>query len=161
MNSKQQYAALTGVLVMETFVFALFCSITLHTPGAGAFGFLVAAAIVFYYSVRHPAPFGVAAGFFNVLLLSYFSQSQALPTALLLLLVVGASPYIEQLAPSLARIAFTGAYAVTALVLAFLTRGNTAPSLIALLWYCGAAAVTGLVGSRYLVRRSPLEQNHG
>jgi len=161
MNSKQQYAALTGVLVMETFVFALFCSITLHTPGAGAFGFLVAAAIVFYYSVRHPTPFGVAAGLFNVLLLSYFSQSQALPTALLLLLVVGASPYIEQLAPSLARIAFTGAYAVTALVLAFLTKGNTAPSLIALLWYCGAAAVTGLVGSRYLVRRSPLEQNHG
>lgn len=161
MNSKQQYAALTGVLVMETFVFALFCSITLHTPGAGAFGFLVAAAIVFYYSVRHPTPFGVAAGLFNVLLLSYFSQSSALPTALLLLLVVGASPYIEQLAPSLARIAFTGAYAVTALVLAFLTRGNTAPSLIALLWYCGAAAVTGLVGSRYLVRRSPLEQNHG
>jgi hypothetical protein len=161
MNSKQQYAVLTGVLAMETFVFALFCSITLHTPGAGAFGFLVAAAIVFYYSVRHPAPFGVAAGLFNVLLLSYFSQSQALPTALLLLLVVGASPYIEQLAPSLARIAFTGAYAVTALVLAFLTRGNTAPSLVALLWYCGAAAVTGLVGSRYLVRRSPLEQNHG
>src|SRR5450756_1042923 len=140
MSLKQQYAALAGVLAMEAFVFALFCGVTLHTPGAGAFGFLVAAAIVFYYSVRHPTPFGVAAGLFNTLLLSYFSQSQALPTALLLLLVAGTSPYIEQLAPGLARIAFTGAYAVTALVLAFFTRGNTAPSLIACLLYTSDAA---------------------
>jgi len=161
MNSKQQYAVLAGVLAMETFVFALLCSIALYTPTAGVFSFLVAAAVVFYYSVRHPTPFGVAAGLFNALLLSYFSQSQVLPTALLLLLVVGASPYIEQLAPSLARVAFTGAYAVTALILAFFTRGNTAPSLIALLWYFVAAAGTGLAGSRYLIRRSPLEQNHG
>jgi hypothetical protein len=161
MNLKRQYAILAGVLAMEAFVFALSCGVALHTPGAGGFGFLLAAAIVFYYSVRHPTPFGVAAGLFNTLLLSYFSQSQGLPTALLLLLVAGASPYIEQLAPSLARIAFTGAYAVTALVLAFFTRGNAAPGLVALLWYCVAAAITGLVGSRYLVRRSPLEQNHG
>ncbi|MCX6084711.1 MAG: hypothetical protein NT102_07095 [Caldiserica bacterium] len=161
MNLKRQYAVLAGVLAIEAFVFALFCGIALHTPGAGAVGFLVAAAIVFYYSVRHPTPFGVAAGLFNTLLLSYFSQSRELPTALLLLLVTGASPYIEQLAPGLARIAFTGAYAVTALVLAFFTRGSAAPGLAALLRYCVAAAVTGLVGSRYLVRRSPLEQSHG
>ena len=161
MNLKRQYAVLAGVLAMEAFVFALFCGVALHTPGAGAFSFLVAAATVFYYSVRHPTPFGVAAGLFNTLLLSYFSQSQELPTALLLLLVTGASPYIEQLAPGLARVAFTGAYAVTTLVLAFFTRGSAAPGLVALLWYFVAAAVTGLVGSRYLVRRSPLEQGHG
>ena len=161
MNLKRQYAVLAGVLAVETFVFALFCGIALHTPGAGAFGFLVAAAIVFYYSVRHPTLFGVAAGLFNTLLLSYFSQSQALPTALLLLLVAGTSPYIEQLAPGLARIAFTGAYAVTALVLAFFTRGSAAPGLVALMWYFVVAAVIGLEGSRYLVKRSPLEQNHG
>ena len=161
MSAKQQYAVLAAVLLIETFVFALFCSIALRAPSAGAFGFLVAAAIVFYYSVRHPTPFGVAAGLFNTLLLSYFSQSLALPTALLMLLIVGASPFIEQLAPSLARIAFTGTYTATALLLAFFTRGNTAPSLMTLLWYCAAAALAGLVGSRYLVRRSPLEQNHG
>jgi len=161
MSLKQQYAALAGVLAVETFVFALFCSIALHTPGLGAFGFLVVAAIVFYYSVRHPTAFGVAAGLFNALLLSYFSQSQALPTVLLLLLVVGVSPYIEQLAPGLAHVAFAGAYAATAVLLAFFTRGNTAPSLTGLAWYCAAAAVTGLVGSWYLVRRSPLEQSHG
>jgi len=161
MNLKQQYAVLAGVLALEAFVFALFCGVVLHTPGAGAFGFLVAAAIVFYYSVRHPTLFGVAAGLFNTLLLSYFSQSQALPTALLLLLVTGVSPYIEELAPSLARITLTGAYAATALVLAVFTRGNAAPGLVALLWYCVAATVIGLLESRYLVRRSPLEQNHG
>ena len=161
MSAKQQYAVLAAVLLIETFVFALFCSIALRAPSAGAFGFLVAAGIVFYYSARHPTPFGVAAGLFNTLLLSYFSQSLALPTALLMLLIVGASPFIEQLAPSLARIAFTGTYTATALLLAFFTRGNTAPSLMTLLWYCAAAALAGLVGSRYLVRRSPLEQNHG
>jgi hypothetical protein len=161
MNLKRQYGILAGVLAIEAFVFALFCSVALHTPGAGAFGFLVATAIVFYYSVRHPTPFGVAAGLFNALLLSYFSQSQGLPTALLLLLVVGVSPYIEQLAPGLARVAFSGAYAVTAFVLALFTRGSAAPGLTALLWYVVVAAVTGLVGSRYLVRRSPLQQNHG
>lgn len=161
MNSKQQYAVLAGVLAIEAFVFALFCGIALHTPGVGVFGFLVAAAIVFYYSVRHPTRFGVAAGLFNVLLLSFFSQSQGLPTALLLLLVVGTSPYIEQLAPGLARVAFTGAYAVTALVLALFTRGSAAPGLTALLWYVVVAAVIGLMESRYLVRRSPLDQNHG
>ena len=161
MSAKQQYAVLAAVLLIEIFVFALFCGIALRAPGTGAFGFLVAAAIVFYYSVRHPTPFGVAAGLFNTLLLSYFSQSLALPTALLMLLIVGASPFIEQLAPSLARIAFTGTYTATALLLAFFTRGNTAPSLMTLLWYCAAAALAGLVGSRYLVRRSPLEQNHG
>jgi len=161
MNAKRQYGVLAGVLAVETFVFALFCGIALHTPGAGAFGFLVAAAIVFYYSVHHPASFGVAAGLFNALLLSYFSQSQVLPTVLLLLLVVGVSPYIEQLAPSLARIAFAGAYVATVLILAFFTRGGPAPGLVALLWFCVAAAIAGVVGSRYLVRRSPLEQNHG
>jgi hypothetical protein len=161
MNLKRQYAILAGVLSMEAFVFALFCSVALHAPGAGAFGFLVAAAIVFYYSVRHPTPFGVAAGLFNTLLLSYFSQSRGLPTALLLLLVTGTSPYIEQLAPGLARIAFTGAYAVVAILLALFARGSAAPGLVALFWYFVAAAVTGLVGSRYLLRRSPLEQSHG
>ncbi|MHB8107179.1 MAG: hypothetical protein ACYDH4_07100 [Candidatus Cryosericum sp.] len=161
MTAKQEYAVLAGVLVVETFLFAMFCGIALRAPGTGACGFLVAAAIVFYYSARHPTPFGVAAGLFNTLLLSYFSQSQALPTALLLLLIVGASPYIEQLAPGLARIVFTGAYTATALLLAFFTRGDAAPTFMTLLWYCAAAAVAGLVGSRYLVRRSPLEQNHG
>jgi hypothetical protein len=161
MSMKQQYAVLAGVLAMEAFVFALMGSVALHAPGAGAFGFLVAAAIVFYYSVRHPTPFGVAVGLFNTLLLSYFSQSRGLPTALLLLLVTGAAPYIEQLAPGLARIAFTGAYAATALLLALFTRGSTAPGLAALFWYLVTAGVIGLAGSRYLLRRSPLEQSHG
>lgn len=161
MNLKRQYAVLAGVLAVEAILFALFCSVALRAPGAGAFGFLMATAVVFYYSVRRPTPFGVAAGLFNTLLLAYFSQSQALPTVVLLLLVTGVSPYIEQLAPGLARIAFAGAYVVTALVLAFFTRGGPAPSLVALLWYCAAAAVAGVVGSRYLVRRLPLEQNHG
>jgi hypothetical protein len=116
---------------------------------------------VFYYSVRHPTPFGVAAGLFNTLLLSYFSQSRGLPTALLLLLVTGTSPYVEQLTPGLARIAFTGAYAVVALLLSLFTRGSAPPGLAALFWYLVVAVVTGLVGSRYLLRRSPLEQSHG
>jgi hypothetical protein len=161
MNLNRQYAFLAGVLAMETFVFALLCGVALHIPGAGAFGFLLAAAVVFTYSVRHPTPFGVAAGLFNVLLLSYFSQALELPIALLLLLVTGTSPYIEQLAPGLARVTFAGAYVATVLVLALFTRGNTAPGLVPLLWYCATAAVTGLVGSRFLVRRSPLEQNRG
>jgi hypothetical protein len=161
MTIRRQYVVLTGVLAVEAFVFALLGSVALHAPGAGAFGFLVAAAIVFYYSVRHPTPFGVAVGLFNTLLLSYFSQSRGLPTALLLLVVTGASPYIEQLAPGLARAAFTGAYAATALLLALFARGSASPGLAALFWYLVAAAVTGLVGSRYLLRRSPLEQSHG
>jgi len=161
MNLKRQYAILAGVLVVELFVFALLCSIALHIPDAGAFSFLVATAIVFYYSVRHPTSFGVIAGLFSTLLLSYFSQSQGLPTALLLLLIAGTSPYIEQLARGLARAVFTGAYTVTALALALFTRGSAAPSFVALLWYAIVAAITGLVGSRYLVRRSPLEQHHG
>lgn len=161
MTLKQQYSVLAGVLAMETFVFALSSAIALHNPGVGAFGLLVAAAIVFYYSARHPTSFGIAAGLFNTLLLSYFSQSQGLPTALLLLLVTGVSPYIEQLAPGLAHIAFTGAYAVTALALGFFARGGAATGLPALSWYCVAATVTGLVGSRYLLRRLPLGQNRG
>ncbi|MFZ2413258.1 MAG: hypothetical protein WAW16_03490 [Candidatus Cryosericum sp.] len=146
---------------METFIFALFCSIALRTPGVGALSLLVAAAVVFYYSVHHHTFFGVAAGLFNTLLLSYFSQLRGLPTALLLLVVVGVSPYIEQLSPGLARLVFTGAYAVTVLALTVFARGNATPGPIALLSCFAAAAVTGLVGSRYLVRRSPLEQTHG
>jgi hypothetical protein len=161
MNLKRQYAILAGVLSAEAFVFALFGSVALRASGAGVFGFLVAAAIVFYYSVRHPTPFGVAAGLFNTLLLSYFSQSRGLPTALLLLLVTGTSPYVEQLTPGLARIAFTGAYAVVALLLSLFSRGSAPPGLAALFWYLVVAVVTGLVGSRYLLRRSPLEQSHG
>lgn len=161
MTLNRQYAFLAGVLTTEAFVFALFSSVALHTPGAGALSFLVATAVVFYYSVRHPTSFGVAAGLVNTLLLSYFGQAQGLPTALILLLVTGASPYIEQLAPGLGRIAFTGAYVVTALLLTVFTRGNAAPGLAALLSYVVAATVTGLVESRYLVRRSPLEQSHG
>jgi hypothetical protein len=161
MTPNRQYAFLAGILILEAFVFALFCSIALRTPGVGALSLLVAAAVVFYYSVHHPTSFGVAAGLFNTLLLSYFSQSRGLPTALLLLVVVGVSPYIEQLAPGLARLVFTGAYAVTVLSLTMFAKGNATPSLIALLAYFSAAAVTGLVGSRYLVRRSPLEQTHG
>jgi hypothetical protein len=161
MNLKRQYAILAGVLAVETFVFALLCGVALHIPEAGACGFLVAAAVVFAYSVRHPTPFGIAAGLFNVLLLSHFSQALGLPTALLLLLVTGISPYIEQLAPALARATFAGVYVATVLALALFTKGNAAPSLVPLLWYSATAAVTGLAGSRFLVRRSPLEQNHG
>jgi hypothetical protein len=161
MTLNRQYAFLAGVLILETFVFALFSSVALRTPGAGALSFLLAAAVVFYYSVRHPTSFGVAAGLINTLLLSYFGQAQGLPTALILLLVTGASPYIEQLAPGSGRIAFTGAYAVTALLLTVFTRGNRAPSFLGLTWYLVAATVTGLAESRYLVRRSPLEQSHG
>jgi len=161
MNLKRQYALLAGVLAMETLVFALLCAVALHIPEAGASGFLVAGAVVFAYSVRHPTPFGIAAGLFNVLLLSHFSQSLGLPTALVFLLVTGVSPYIEQLAPVLARVTFAGAYVAAVLVLAFFTKGNGAPSLIPVLWYCAAAAVTGLIGSRFLLRRSPLERTDG
>ena len=161
MTLNRQYAFLAGVLTLEAFVFALFSSVALHTPGAGALSFLLASAVVFYYSVRHPTSFGVVAGLFNTLLLSYFGQAQGLPTALILLLVTGASPYIEQLAPGLGRVAFTGTYVVTALLLTVFTRGNTALSLVAFLWYFVAATVTGFVESPHLVRRSPLGLNHG
>ncbi|MCX6064000.1 MAG: hypothetical protein NTV26_07480 [Caldiserica bacterium] len=161
MNLKRQYAVLAGVLAMETLVFALLCGVALHIPEAGASGFLVAAAVVLAYSVRHPTPFGIAAGLFNVLLLSHFSQALELPTALLLLLVTGISPYIEQLAPALARATFAGAYVATVLVLALFSKGNGAPNVIPLLWYCAAAGVIGLIGSRFLVRPSPLEHSHG
>ncbi|MCX6085758.1 MAG: hypothetical protein NTX94_04900 [Caldiserica bacterium] len=161
MNLKRQYALLAGVLAMEALVFALLCGVALHIPEAGASGFLVAAAVVFAYSVRHPTPFGIAAGLFNVLLLSHFSQALGLPTALLFLLVTGISPYIEQLAPALARVTFAGAYVAAVLALALFTNGNGAPSLIRVLWYGAAAAVAGLIGSRFLLRRSPLERNNG
>jgi hypothetical protein len=161
MTPTRQYAFLAGTLILEAFAFALLCVMALHVPGIGALSLLVAAAVVFYYSVHHSTSFGVAAVLFNTLLLSYFSQSRELPTALLLLVVVGVSPYIEQLAPGLARLAYMGSYAVTVLALAVFARGNDTPSLIALLSCFAVAAVTGLVGSRYLVRRSPLEQTHG
>lgn len=161
MNLRRQYAVLTGVLTAEAFIFALISNVALHTPEAGAVSFLVATTIVFTYSVRHPTSFGVAAGLFNALLLSYFSQEQFLPAALLFLLITGSSPYVEQLAPGLARAAFTGAYAIATTILALLSRGSTTPRLMALLVYFVVAAVAGLAGSRYLVRRSPLEQNHG
>ncbi len=161
MTVKQEYAVLAGTLLVETSVVALLCGIALYASGAGALSFLVAAGIVFYYSARHPAPFGIAAGLFNTLLLAYFSQSQPLPTVLLLLLVTGVSPYIDQLAPALARITFAGAYAFTALLLGFFTRGNSTPDITALLLFATIAIAAGLGGSRYLIRRSPLEQHHG
>lgn len=158
MNIKQEYLALGVTLLVETCIIDLLCGAALQVPGMGTLSFLVAGAIVFYYSARHPAPFGIAAGLFNALLLAYFSQSQALPTALLLLLVTGVSPFIEQLAPKVARITFAGAYAVVVLLLGVLTRGDAIPDAGTLVIFVAAAMAAGLAGSRYLIRRSPLEQ---
>jgi len=124
MTVKQQYAVLGGTLLVETVVAVLLCGIAMYAPGTGALSFLLGAGIVFYYSARHPAPFGIAAGLFNTLLLAYFSQSRALPTALLLLLVTGVSPYIEQLAPVLARITFAGLIRALSCCLASLQGGT-------------------------------------
>ncbi|MCE5192970.1 MAG: hypothetical protein ABFD13_02830 [Candidatus Cryosericum sp.] len=161
MTVKQQYAVLAGTLLVETVVAVLLCGIAMYAPGTGALSFLAGASIVFYYSARHPAPFGIAAGLFNTLLLAYFSQSRALPTALLLLLVTGVSPYIEQLAPVLARITFAGAYTCTVLLLSSLARGNSIPGISDLALFATIAIAVGFGESRYLIRRSPLEQYHG
>ncbi len=161
MNPKQQYAVLAGVLAGETLVFILLSGIALWLPGAGSLGFLMAAAIVYYYSARHPAPFGIITALFNTVALSYFSQSRGLPTALLFLLVSGVSPSIEQLSHGLARAVFTAAYTVTSLVLAVLVSGSTVPTPDAALGYILLAILTGFAGARYLVRPSPLEPGNG
>lgn len=161
MTTTQEYGVLAGVLLLETCIIALLCGIALHAPGAGFVPFLVAAGVVFYYSARHPAPFGILAGLFTTLLLAYFSQSRALPTALLLLTVTGVAPSIEQLAPVVARMTFAGAFAFTALLLSLLTRGSGSPGFTAFVLFTLIAALAGLVESRYLIRRSPLEARHG
>ncbi|MGB9667201.1 MAG: hypothetical protein ACPL2N_07805 [Candidatus Cryosericum sp.] len=161
MTTRQEYAVLAGVALLETCIIALLCGIALPVPGAGFVPFLVAAGVVFYYSARHPAPFGVIAGLFTTLLLAYFSQSLALPTALLLLAVTGVAPSIEQLAPAIARMTFAGAFAFTALLLSLLTRGSGTPGLTAFVLFTLIAALAGAVESRYLIRRSPLEARHG
>jgi hypothetical protein len=161
MNLKQQYAALAAILMGETVVFVLLSSVALWQPAAGGLGFLVAAAVVYYYSARHPTPFGIIASLFNTVVLSYFSQCRGLPTALLFLLVCGASPYIEQLSRGLARTVFAAAYAVTTLILAALVSGSMAPTARIVLCYALIAVLCGLAGARYLVRPSPLEPNNG
>lgn len=161
MTIKQEYMVLGLTLLIETCVTTVLSGAALRVPGMGALSFIVAASIVFYYSARHPAASGIAAGLFNTLLLAYFSQSQVLPTALLLLLVTGASPYIEQLAPMLARMTFAGAYVVTVLLLVFLAKGDVIPNAATLAVFVTAAVAAGLYGSRYLIRRSPLDQPRG
>jgi hypothetical protein len=161
MNLKQQYAGLAGVLIGEAFAFVLLASIALYLPAAGAAGFLAATVVVYYYSARHPTPFGVIAGLFNTLLLIYFGQCRGLPTALLFLLVSGASPYIEQLSPGLARVVFTAAYTITVLLLALLANGNVLPGVGIMLGYILLAIVTGFAAARYFIRPSSLEPIHG
>ena len=161
MNMKQRYVVLAAVLAAESLVFALLTGVTLSQPAAGALGLLVAAAVVFYYSARHPTPFGVVASIFNAVLLSYFSQSRGLPTVLLFLLVCGISPHVEQLSPSLARAVFAAAYTVTAITLGALVSGSIAPTVPAALCYLACAAVGGFAGARFLLRPSPLEPTNG
>lgn len=161
MNIKQRYVVLAAVLVGEVLLFALLTGVALSQPAAGAFGLLVAAAVVFYYSARHPTPFGVIASIFNTILLSYFSQSRGLPTVLLFLLICGVSPHVEQLSPSLARAVFAAAYTVTAVALGALVSGSTVPGVPAALCYVVCAAVGGFAGARFLLRPSPLEPANG
>jgi hypothetical protein len=152
---------LAGVLAGETLVFVLLSSVALWLPAAGGLGFLVAAAVVYYYSARHPAPFGIIAGLFNTLVLTYFSQCRGLPTALLFLFISGVSPYIEELSRGLARVVFTAAYAVTAVALAVLVSGSATPTVSVVLCYILLAILTGFAGARHLVRPSPLEPGNG
>lgn len=161
MNIKQRYAVLAAVLAGEVLVFVLLSGVALWQPAAGGLGLLVAAAVVFYYSARHPTPFGVIASVFNTVLLSYFSQSRGLPTALLFLLICGTSPYVEQLSPSLARSVFTAAYAMTAITLAAFVSGSVVPGARIALCYTVFAVLVGFVGARYLLRPSPLEPGNG
>lgn len=161
MNIKQRYVVLAAMLAGEVLVFALLSGVALWQPAAGGLALLVAAAVVFYYSARHPTPFGVIASVFNTVLLSYFSQSRGLPTVLLFLLICGVSPYVEQLSPSLARAVFTAAYALAAVVLAALVSGSVAPSAPLAVCYTVLAALSGFAGARFLVRPSPLEPGNG
>jgi len=160
-NVKRQYAVLAAVLTGEVLVFVLLSGIALWQPAAGGLAFLVAGAVVFYYSARHATPFGVIASVFNTVLLSYFSQSRGLPTVLLFLLMCGASPYVEQLSPGLARGVFTAAYAVVTVALAALVRGNVVPSAPIALCYTVLAVLTGFIGARYLLRPSRLDTGNG
>jgi hypothetical protein len=161
MNLKQRYAVLAGVLAGETLVFVLISSIALWLPAAGGLGFLVAAAVVYYYSARHPTPFGIIAGLFNTLVLSYFSQCRSLPTAFLFLFISGASPYIEELSRSIALAVFTAAYAVTVVALAVLVSGSITITAGVALCYSLLAILAGFVGARHLVRPSPLAPGNG
>ena len=161
MTARQEYSLLGGLLVGEAVLLALLSHVTLRVPGSGGAAFLLAAAIVFFYSVRHQVSLGMTAGLASALCLAYFSQSRFLPTALLFLLVSGACPYIEQLAPGLGRSVFTAAYCLATAVLPLMTQGRPALQPAGVAMYMVASVVVGVSEARYLVRRSPLEEQHG
>ncbi len=160
MNVRRQYIGLAVVLVLETLFFAVLCNVSLSLPLAGSIGCFVSAAVVFFYSVRHSTPFAVITDLYNALLLGYFVQTLELPAVLVFFIVSGASPYIEQLSPGLARFIFAAVYAATVICLSLLSRGTHVPGLGGLLCYVLSAAVIGLIGSRFIIRPSMLKAEH-
>jgi len=161
MTIRQEYSLLGGLLAGEAVLLALLSHVTLRVPASGGAAFLLAAAIVFFYSVRHTVSLGILAGLVSALFLAYFSQSRFLPTALLFLLITGACPYIEQLAAGLGRVVFSAAYCLAAALLPLMTQGRPAFQPFGVVMYVAGAIVVGIFEARYLVRRSPLEEQHG
>lgn len=161
MTVRQEYSLLGGLLVGEAVLLALLSHVTLRVPGSGGAAFLLAAAIAFFYSVRHTVSLGMTAGLASALFLAYFSQSRFLPTALLFLVVAGSGPYIEQLAPGLGRIVFSAAYCLATAVLPLMTQGRPSLQPAGLAMYMVTSLIIGISEARYLVRRSPLEESHG
>jgi hypothetical protein len=161
MTIRQEYSLLGGLLAGEAVLLALLSHVTLRAPASGGAAFLLATAIVFFYSVRHTVSLGITGGLVSALFLAYFSQSRLLPTALLFLLVTGACPSIEQLAPRLGRIVFSAAYCLVTALLPLMTQGRPALQPFGVTMYVAASIAVGISEARYLVRRSPLEEQHG
>ncbi len=158
MNARRQYIVLAVVLLLETFFLSILCSTALNLPVLGSIGYLLAVGVVFFYSVRHGPSFAIIADLYNVLLLGYFAQTTELAMLLIFFIISGASPSVEQLAPSLARLAFAAMYAATVLCAGLLSRGNVLPGLGSFICYSACALAIGFLGSRFLIRPSVLEE---